>query len=80
MWLNGYHQNQGSYKVNTDGAVFSKRKEVGFGVVIRDCHGEVIAALSKRMAGLLGALETEAKAMEIAVQFNADVGVSRGNL
>lgn len=66
---------QGRYKVNTDGAVFAKRKCVGFGVVVHDSKREVIAALCKRMAGLLGALETEAKAMEVAVQFAVDIGI-----
>ncbi|KAL0011885.1 hypothetical protein SO802_006993 [Lithocarpus litseifolius] len=36
----------GSYKVNVDGAVFTKQKQVGIGVVIRDSAGEVIAALA----------------------------------
>ena len=40
--------NHGYYKVNIDGAVFSKRKQAGAGVIIRDCEGEVIAALSKK--------------------------------
>ena len=48
---------------------------VGFGVVVHDSKGEVISALCKRMAGLLGALETKAKAMEVAVQFAVDNGI-----
>ena len=39
---------QGFYKVNLDGAVFSKTKQAGAGVIIRDEAGEVIAALSKK--------------------------------
>ena len=66
---------QGRYKVNTDGAVFTKCKCVGFGVVVRDSKGEVIVTLCKRMVGLMGALEMEAKAMEIAVQFAVDIGL-----
>ncbi|XP_050256924.1 uncharacterized protein LOC126702296 [Quercus robur] len=54
----------GCYKVNVNGVVFSKRKQVGIGVVIHDSLGEVVAALSKNMALSLGALETEAKALE----------------
>ncbi|KAL0014778.1 hypothetical protein SO802_001847 [Lithocarpus litseifolius] len=65
----------GSYKVNVDGAVFTKQKQVGIGVVIRDSAGEVIAALSHKLARPLGALETEAKAMEVGIQFALDVGV-----
>ena len=57
----------GHYKVNVDGAVFSKRKQVGIGVIIRDSGGMVIAALSWKLAFALGALETKAKAMEVGV-------------
>ena len=53
--------------MNVDGAVFSKRKQVGFGVIIRDSGGLVIAELSLKLACPLGALETEAKAMEVGV-------------
>ena len=48
---------------------------MGIGVIIRNDKGEVIAVMSKRMAVPLGALETEAKAMETAVRFAADVGI-----
>ena len=65
----------GSYKVNVDGAVFTKRKQVGIEVVIRDSAGEVVAVLSQKLARPLGALEIEAKAMEVAAQFALDAGV-----
>jgi len=64
----------GHYKVNVDGAVFAKKKQVGVGVIIRDSAGMVIAALSRKLALPLGVLETEAKAMEVGVQFALDVG------
>ena len=63
------------YKVNVDGAVFKAQKAVGVGVLIRDCNGQVIAALSKRINAPLGPLETEAKAFEAGVQFAKDIGV-----
>lgn len=65
----------GCYKVNVDGAVFSKKKQAGVGVVIRDDAGQVIAALSRKLYSPLGPLETEAKAMEIGVIFAMEVGV-----
>ncbi|KAK7857021.1 putative ribonuclease h protein, partial [Quercus suber] len=65
----------GHYKVNTDGAVFSKRKQAGAGVIIRDGMGEVIAALSKKWNYPLGAVEAEAKALEAGINFARDVGV-----
>uniref|UniRef100_A0A7N2LP66 RNase H type-1 domain-containing protein n=1 Tax=Quercus lobata TaxID=97700 RepID=A0A7N2LP66_QUELO len=46
----------GCYKVNVYGAVSSRRKQVGIGVVIRDSAGEVIAAQSKKLAFPLGVL------------------------
>ncbi|KAK9985942.1 hypothetical protein SO802_030893 [Lithocarpus litseifolius] len=66
---------QECYKVNVDGAVFTRRRQTGIGVVIRDSAGEVVAALCKRLAVPLGALETEAKAMESGVRFAAEVGI-----
>ena len=65
----------GHYKVNTDGAVFSNRKQVGAGVIIRDEVGDVVAALSKKWNYPLGAVEAEAKALEAGVCFARDVGI-----
>ena len=44
-------------------------------MVIRDSAREVVAALSQKLARPLGALEIEAKAMEVAAQFALDAGV-----
>ena len=66
---------QGYYKVNIDGAVFSDRKQAGAGVLIRDSTGEVVAALSKKWKWSLGAIEVEAKALEVGVIFAKDVGI-----
>ncbi|XP_065636023.1 uncharacterized protein LOC111983043 isoform X1 [Quercus suber] len=64
-----------SYKMNMDGAVFKTQKSAGVGVIIRDEQGQVVAALSQKINAPLGALEVEAKAVEIALQFAMDVGV-----
>ena len=64
-------ENQDLY---VDGAVFSKRKQVGIGVIIRDSASMVIAALSRKLALPLGALKIEAKAMEVGVQFALTLG------
>ena len=61
--------------MNIDGAVFSKRKQAGAGVVIRDGEGEVIAALSKWWKFPLGATEAVAKAWEAGILFARDVGI-----
>ena len=63
------------YKANMDGAVFSQQKEAGIGVVIRDHHGVVVAALSKKLKAPLGAIEVEAKAMKEAVNFAWEMGI-----
>ena len=44
-------------------------------MMIRDSNGKVIAALSNPMVGPLGALETEAKAMEVGLCFALDIGI-----
>ena len=61
--------------MNVDGAVFTKRKQVRVGVVVRDGEGQVIATLCKKLDNPLGPLEAEAKAMEIGVTFARDIGV-----
>lgn len=54
------------YKVNVDGAVFSSQKEASVWVIIMDDNGLAVAALSKKIPDPLGALEVEAKAFELA--------------
>ena len=56
----------GWYKVNADGAVFSKQKWAGIGVIARDDQGRVVAAISKCLKVPLGAVEIKAKALEAA--------------
>ena len=63
------------YKVNIDDAVFSNRKQVGAGVIIKDDAGDVVAALSKKWNYPLGAVEAEAKALEADVIFAKEVGI-----
>ena len=49
---------------------------MGIGVVVRDHFGVVRATLSRKFHGLLGPLETEAKAMEEGLRFAWDQGIS----
>jgi len=63
------------FKINTDAAIFKNLGLMGIGTVIRDHTGTVIAALSQHLHLLLGPLEVEAKAMDVAVLFAWDVGV-----
>lgn len=62
-------------KINVDGAVFKAKKAAGLGVLIRDCHGQVITALSKKINAPLGPVEAEAKAIEAGVQFAREIGI-----
>ena len=61
------------YKINTDGAVFERRKETGVRIIIWDHHGAITAALSKKLLVPLGPLEVEARAMEEAIAFAWDM-------
>ena len=65
----------GVFKVNVDGALFSKTKQAGVGVLVRDEDGNVIAALARKLDSPLDALATEAKALEIGVSFAEEVGL-----
>ena len=58
-----------------DGAIFSDLKAVGFGAIIMDEKGGVVATLSKKLHAPLGAAEAEAKAVEMGLQFGKDIGV-----
>ena len=63
----------GWYKVNVDGAIFSKHKWSGIGVIARDDKGLVVAAMSKKLELPLQPLEIEAKALEQAAIFAKDI-------
>lgn len=66
---------RGHFKINVDGAVFTKQKVVGVGVVIQDSDGRLEATLSKKIPLPLGATEAEAKAFEVGLLFAKEVGV-----
>lgn len=65
------------YKINIDGAVFERRKEMGIEIIIQDHHGATTVALSKKLQVPLGPLEVEAKAMEEAIAFAWDMAHMR---
>lgn len=62
------------FKMNVDGVVFKNQRAFGSRMVIRDAQGLVLAAISKRIPANLAALEVEAKAMGIAVNFALEIG------
>ena len=63
------------FKVNVDGAVFSKQKATSVGVIIQDDRGRLEAAMTMKLHAPLGSLEAEAKAFEASMQFAKDVGI-----
>lgn len=63
------------FKVNVDGAIFSKQRAVGLGVTVRDDKGRLEAAMTNKIHTALGAVQTEAKAFEMGLQFARDIGV-----
>lgn len=63
------------FKINVDGAIFVARKAVGVGVIIKDDKGRIEGAMSKKIHAPLGAMEAEAKAFEVGIQFAKDIGI-----
>lgn len=65
----------GYFKVNVNGALFTKSKQSSVGVIVRDEEGNVVAAMCRKLDLPLGALETEVKALKIGVKFAKEVGL-----
>ena len=70
----------GLIKINVDGALFTSKKQVGIGVVIRDVEGRLLAALCRKIKAPLGALEVEAKAYEAGLLLARHLGLRDGVL
>nr|XP_023883817.1 uncharacterized protein LOC111996113 [Quercus suber] len=65
----------GYFKINEDGALFTKSKQSGVGVIVHDEEGNVVTAMCRKLDLPLSALETEAKALEIGVTFAEEEGL-----
>ena len=52
------------YKINYDGQVFAGANKLGIGVVICDCHGQIIAALVQQLGQAYQLLNVEALHLE----------------
>ncbi|KAL5776794.1 hypothetical protein ACOSP7_009720 [Xanthoceras sorbifolium] len=63
------------FKINLDAALDFKHKRVGFGIVIRDCHGQVVAALAQRYPLLVSVEVAEAMAIFRGLQFATEMGI-----
>ena len=65
------------YKVNFDAATFRTTNSAGIGVIVRDCVGEVIGALSMPIPMPQSVVAVEALACRQAVKFAAEIGLTR---
>ena len=63
----------GFYKANFDAALFEESNFAGIGVVIRDCYGEVIGALSQKILLSQSVEQAEALAASRAVKFATEL-------
>ena len=61
--------NASVFKVNVDEVVFTEQRKLGVGVVIRNCEGLFMGALSMKLNQHLGSLEVEAKTYELGIMF-----------
>lgn len=66
-----------SYKVNFDAAIFNSSNSAGIGVMVRDCAGEAIGALSMPIPLPQSVADVEALTCRRAVQFAAEIGLTR---
>ena len=62
-----------SYKINVEGAVFAAHKSAGVGILIRDEGSRLVGACSKKLLAPLGAVQAEAEAIELGLQFAKDM-------
>lgn len=65
------------YKINYDGQVFAGTHKLGIGVVIRDCHGQIIAVLVQQLGQAYQLLDVEALAACRALEFGSELGIHR---
>jgi ribonuclease HI len=67
-------------KMNCDASIAKDKNWIGFGMVLRDEQGSVLAAFSKTIIGRLDVLKAEAKACLTAIQFFQGLGFLRIHL
>ncbi|XP_059441844.1 uncharacterized protein LOC132174168 [Corylus avellana] len=65
----------GWWKVNWDASLGKEQGWMGFGVVVRDDRGQLLAAYSKTLRGNLEVAQAEARAALIAIQFCRSLGL-----
>ena len=68
---------QGVFKVNVDGATSNQGRNSSIGVIIRDCLGHVVAALSKYLPRRFAADQVEALALEQGILLAQEMHLPR---
>ena len=71
---------QGCYKINYDGAVFTQQRKAGLGAVIRDEKGEVVASMTQLAPLPTTVAQVEALAARRAMEFALELGLNRVTL
>ena len=69
--------NQGCFKINFDGTLFSKENQARIGVVVHNKEGLVLASLSQQIPLPATVLEVETLATRRALEFAIEIGVHR---
>ncbi|GKV15332.1 hypothetical protein SLEP1_g26129 [Rubroshorea leprosula] len=67
----------GFVKINTDGAISVKQRNFGMGAILRDCSGEVMAAMACKDQGAVEATVAEACSLRRALQWAHDLSLTR---
>ena len=70
----------GKYKINFDGATFNESEEVGFGIVVCDSSGQVLAALAEKIGKPCNIETLEMLAARRAVIFAMEIGIQHAAL
>ena len=65
------------YKMNFDAAVFLDQQCLGFGAIIRNSNGEVMAGMSTKGPYVHNSEDAEVMACRRAIEFSKDAGFSR---
>lgn len=70
----------GVLKINFDAATFDALEAIGVGVIVREAHGKVLAAMSERLPHWVDADCAEALAAASAVAFGVELGLQHIHL
>ena len=67
-------------KINFNGALFSKEKKFGIGMVVKDDNGSVLASYTKSLSQAYSAVEIESMTATMALSFAHYIGITQAIL